>query len=56
MIYIKGKKKSTNRRLKIKTLSTVATMPLGTVATVQNYKKKKKKGKVANQNGTVDEQ
>ena len=34
-------------------------MPLGTVATVQNFKKKKRKkeeDKVANQNGTVDEQ
>ena len=31
-------------------------MPLGTVATIQNLKKKKKKDKVANQNGTVDEQ
>ena len=30
-------------------------MPLGIVATVQNLKKKKK-DKVANQNGTVDEQ
>ena len=37
----------------------VATVPLGTVATVQNFKKKKRKkeeDKVANQNGTVDEQ
>ena len=33
-------------------------MPLGTVATVQNFKKRKKKeeDKVANQNGTVNQQ
>ena len=31
-------------------------MTLGTVATVQNLRKRKKEDKVANQNGTVDEQ
>ena len=45
------KKKSTNKRLK----KNVATVPLGTITTVQNWKEKKKR-KVANQNGTVDEQ
>ena len=38
---------------KKKNVATVATVPLGTVATFQNLKKK---DKVANQNGTVDEQ
>ena len=50
----KRKKKSTNERPKIKTVTTVATVPPGIVATVQNYKKKK--DKVAHQNCTVDEQ
>ena len=40
----KRKKKKTNRRLK-KKVSTVAIVPLGTVATIQNFKKKKKKTK-----------
>ena len=44
IIYIK-EKKSINGRLKKKN-----------VAIVQNSKKKKKEDKVANQNGTVDEQ
>ena len=44
------KKKSTNKRLK----KNVATVPLGTITTVQNFGKKK--DKVANQNGTVDKQ
>ena len=54
-IYIYIRKKNTNERLKKEKKKTVATGPLGTVATVQNFKKKKKK-KVAHQNGTVDEQ
>ena len=55
-IYIYIRKKNTNERLKKEKKKTVATGPLGTVATVQNFKKKKKKKKVAHQNGTVDEQ
>ena len=43
-IYKKEKKKITNRIFK-KKVSTVATVPLGTVATVQNLKKRKKKTK-----------
>ena len=39
---------------KKKNVATIATVPLGTVATFQNLKKKE--DKVANQNGTVDEQ
>ena len=45
MIYIKGKK-STNESLEKKRkieVAIVATVPLGTVVTVQNLKKKKKK-------------
>ena len=38
-VYIKGKK-STNGRLKKK--KTIATVPSGTVAIFQNFKKKKK--------------
>ena len=49
-IYIK-REKSTKKKV-----STVAIVRLGTVATIQNFKKNKKKDKVANQNGTVDEQ
>ena len=41
VIYIKGKKIK-NRRKKKKE-ATVAIMPLGTVATDQNFKKKKKR-------------
>ena len=52
-INIKKKKHKPITKKKKKT--TVATMSLGIVATVQNLKKKKK-DKVANQNGTVDEQ
>ena len=43
-IYKKEKKKIKNRIFK-KKVSTVATVPLGTVATVQNLKKRKKKTK-----------
>ena len=50
-IYIKGKK-STNGRLK-KKKKPIATVLLGTVAIVQNFKKKKKSGSI-NQNGTVE--
>ena len=41
-IYIK-EKKSTNGRLKKKTVTTIATVPLSTVATIRNFKKKKKR-------------
>ena len=50
VIYIKGKKKYKQKTKKKKAI--VATMQLGTVTTVQ----KKRKDKVVNQNGTVDEQ
>ena len=43
-IYKRGKK-NTNRRLGKKKKYLLATVPLGTVATVQNLKKKKKKTK-----------
>ena len=43
------------KKYKQKTKKNVATVPLGTVTIVQNFEKKKKE-KVANQNGTVDEQ
>ena len=49
-IYKREKKVQTEDLKKKKYLL----QPLGTVATVQNWKEKKKK--VANQNGTVDEQ
>ena len=51
MIYLKEKKSINGRREK-KNVATVATVPLATVVTFQNLKKK---DKVANQNGTVDE-
>ena len=59
VIYIKEKKKYKQKtEEKKKKVATIATVPLGIVYTVQNFKKKKKKrrDKVANQNGTVDEQ
>ena len=46
--YLK-ERKSTNGRLEKKNVATVATMPLGTIATI-------KKKKVAHQNGTTYEQ
>ena len=47
MIYIKGKKSTNGRREKKRKIEVaiVATVPLGTVVTVQNLKKKKKKKK-----------
>ena len=50
-IYIKERKVQTEDWKKNKNVATIAIMQLGTVTTVQ-----KKKDKVANQNGTVDEQ
>ena len=47
--YLKGKKKHTHTQNRLLEKKNVATVPLGTIATVQ-------KKKVANQNGTVDEQ
>ena len=49
---ISKKKKNTNGRPKKNTVTIVATMPPGTIATVQN---KKKKGKVPHQISIVDE-
>ena len=56
VIYIKGKKKYKQKteKEKKKKVAIVATVPLATVANVQNFKKKKYK--VANQNGTIDKQ
>ena len=54
MIYLKEKKSINGRLEKKKNVATIATVPLGTVATVQNLKKKK--DKVAQQNGTIDVQ
>ena len=53
VIYIKEKKKYKQKIEKKKKKNSVATVPLGTVTTVQNFLKKKK---MANQNGAVDEQ
>ena len=51
-IYLKKYKRKNK-----KNSTTVVTVPLGTVAIVQNFKKKKKKeDKVAQQNGIVDVQ
>ena len=56
-IYIKEKKSTNGRRKnKIKTVTTVATMLLGTITTVRNLKKEKKKKEVPHQISTVDEQ
>ena len=42
-IYIKGKKIQTEDFEKKKPITTVVTVPLGTIAIVQNFKKKKNK-------------
>ena len=51
-IYIYIWKKSTNGRLKKKT---IATVPLGTIATVKNLKKKKEKKKKKRQSGSINQ-
>ena len=53
-IFKRKKKYKWKTGKKKKNVATIATVPLGTVATFQNLKKKE--DKVANQNGTVDEQ
>ena len=52
-IYKRKKKYKRNTKKKKKTVATVAIVPFGIVATVQNLKNK---DKVAHQNDTIDEQ